>query len=131
MMNPLNISIDPNNSVQRADLSKPVSSVLSPIPSTSDFIAAAVVSSWTWAATLLQSSGVAYRYGVSGPFCTHQIMRDVNMKGMQVEQLFRSSFLQFWQLSSKDVLPQHTRFWKLSVQGMEKWHTSCTLFSVL
>ncbi|KAK9327829.1 hypothetical protein V1520DRAFT_282706 [Lipomyces starkeyi] len=31
-------------------------------------IASAVVSSWTWAATLLQSSGVAYRYGISGPF---------------------------------------------------------------
>lgn len=31
-------------------------------------VASAVVSSWTWAATLLQSSGVAYRYGVSGPF---------------------------------------------------------------
>jgi Na+/proline symporter len=26
------------------------------------------VSSWTWAATLLQSSAVAYKYGVSGPF---------------------------------------------------------------
>ncbi|TGZ78507.1 Na+/solute symporter [Ascodesmis nigricans] len=31
-------------------------------------VASAVVSSWTWAATLLQSSGMAYRYGVSGPF---------------------------------------------------------------
>ncbi|TKX20614.1 urea active transporter-like protein 1 [Elsinoe australis] len=31
-------------------------------------VASAVVSSWTWAATLLQSSSVAYRYGVSGPF---------------------------------------------------------------
>ena len=31
-------------------------------------VASAVVSSWTWAATLLQSSGVAYRYGISGPF---------------------------------------------------------------
>ena len=31
-------------------------------------VASAFVSSWTWAATLLQSSGVAYRYGVSGPF---------------------------------------------------------------
>ncbi|KAF3937120.1 hypothetical protein ABW19_dt0203094 [Dactylella cylindrospora] len=31
-------------------------------------VACSVVSSWTWAATLLQSSGVAYRYGVSGPF---------------------------------------------------------------
>ncbi|CAF2519700.1 unnamed protein product [Rotaria sp. Silwood2] len=31
-------------------------------------IASAVVSSWTWAATLLQSSSVAYSYGLSGPF---------------------------------------------------------------
>eukprot|EP00808_Paulinella_micropora_P019869 g67186.t1 len=30
--------------------------------------AADVVSKWTWAATLLQSSSVAYKYGVSGPF---------------------------------------------------------------
>ncbi|GJN69220.1 urea active transporter [Purpureocillium lilacinum] len=34
----------------------------------SGLVASAVVSSWTWAATLLQSSGVCYRYGVSGPF---------------------------------------------------------------
>ncbi|KZZ97920.1 Sodium/solute symporter [Ascosphaera apis ARSEF 7405] len=33
----------------------------------SGLIAAGVVSSWTWAATLLQSSSVAYKYGVSGP----------------------------------------------------------------
>lgn len=32
----------------------------------SGLVASAVVSSWTWAATLLQSSAVAYRYGVSG-----------------------------------------------------------------
>ncbi|KAK6330068.1 hypothetical protein TWF718_003496 [Orbilia javanica] len=31
-------------------------------------VACSVVSSWTWSATLLHSSGVAYRYGVSGPF---------------------------------------------------------------
>ncbi|KAK6350988.1 hypothetical protein TWF718_004166 [Orbilia javanica] len=31
-------------------------------------IAAAVCSSWTWAATLLQSTATGYRYGVSGPF---------------------------------------------------------------
>ena len=31
-------------------------------------IASAVVSSWTWAATLLQSSSVAYLYGISGPY---------------------------------------------------------------
>ncbi|KAF2090943.1 urea active transporter [Saccharata proteae CBS 121410] len=34
----------------------------------SGLVSSAVVSSWTWAATLLQSSGVAYDYGVSGPF---------------------------------------------------------------
>ena len=33
----------------------------------SGLVAAAVVSSWTWAATLLQSSSVCYRYGASGP----------------------------------------------------------------
>lgn len=31
-------------------------------------IAAGIVSAWTWAATLLQSSAVAYRYGLSGPW---------------------------------------------------------------
>jgi len=34
----------------------------------SGLVASGVVSSWTWAATLLQSSAVAYKYGVSGPF---------------------------------------------------------------
>ncbi|KAK4097217.1 Na+/solute symporter [Parathielavia hyrcaniae] len=34
----------------------------------SGLVASAVVSSWTWAATLLQSTGVCYRYGISGPF---------------------------------------------------------------
>ncbi|KAL5345690.1 urea active transporter [Pseudogymnoascus australis] len=34
----------------------------------SGLVASAVVSSWTWAATLLQSSAMAYKYGVSGPF---------------------------------------------------------------
>jgi len=31
-------------------------------------IAAGIVSAWTWAATLLQSSAVAYKYGLSGPW---------------------------------------------------------------
>lgn len=31
-------------------------------------VASVIVSQWTWAATLLQSSAVAWRYGVSGPF---------------------------------------------------------------
>lgn len=30
--------------------------------------ASVIVSQWTWAATLLQSSNVAYKYGISGPF---------------------------------------------------------------
>jgi urea-proton symporter len=30
--------------------------------------ASVIVSHWTWAATLLQSSNVAWQYGVSGPF---------------------------------------------------------------
>ncbi|PIB03184.1 putative urea active transporter 1 [Cercospora beticola] len=34
----------------------------------SGLVSSAVVSSWTWAATLLQSSSIAYQYGVSGPF---------------------------------------------------------------
>lgn len=34
----------------------------------SGLVGSAVVSSWTWAATLLQSSAVCYNYGVSGPF---------------------------------------------------------------
>ncbi|TYK11439.1 urea-proton symporter DUR3 [Cucumis melo var. makuwa] len=32
-------------------------------------IASVIVSQWTWAATILQSSNVAWEYGVSGPFC--------------------------------------------------------------
>lgn len=31
-------------------------------------IASVIVSQWTWAATILQSSNVAWQYGVSGPF---------------------------------------------------------------
>ncbi|KAH8110219.1 urea transporter [Phellopilus nigrolimitatus] len=31
-------------------------------------IASGIVSAWTWAATLLQSSAVAYEYGISGPW---------------------------------------------------------------
>ena len=34
----------------------------------SGLVTSAVVSSWTWAAILIRSSGIAYRYGVSGPF---------------------------------------------------------------
>ena len=34
----------------------------------SGLVASSVTSTWTWAATLLQSTAVAYKYGVSGPF---------------------------------------------------------------
>ncbi|ELQ34842.1 urea active transporter [Pyricularia oryzae Y34] len=47
----------------------------------SGLVASAVVSSWTWAATLLQSSGVAYRYGVSGPFWLHEDISADFLKG--------------------------------------------------
>ena len=39
-------------------------------------IASGIVSAWTWAATLLQSSTVAYEYGVAGPFWVCRL--DVN-----------------------------------------------------
>ncbi|KAL4917373.1 Sodium:solute symporter family-domain-containing protein [Aspergillus aurantiobrunneus] len=48
-------------------------------------IANGVVSAWTWAATLLQSSTVAYEYGISGPFW-------VNAAGATV-QIFMFSVL--------------------------------------
>ena len=35
-------------------------------------IASGIVSAWTWAATLLQSSSVAYTYGVAAPFWVHR-----------------------------------------------------------
>ena len=34
------------------------------------------VSAWTWAATLLQSSTVAYTYGVAGPFWVGFILKE-------------------------------------------------------
>lgn len=40
-------------------------------------IAVDIVSHWTWAATLLQSSNVAWKYGVSGPFwCASYLLHD-------------------------------------------------------
>ncbi|KID89937.1 urea active transporter [Metarhizium guizhouense ARSEF 977] len=52
-----------NNEVQTSEMFNTAGRTMK-----SGLVAAAVVSSWTWAATLLQSSGVCYRYGVSGPF---------------------------------------------------------------
>lgn len=50
---------DPRNSEEFSSASRSVESGL---------IASGIVSAWTWAATLLQSSAVAYRYGISGPY---------------------------------------------------------------
>lgn len=51
--------------------------------------ASVIVSQWTWAATLLQSSNVAWAYGVSGPFwyvsLTHKVPlvdNDVDRSGL-------------------------------------------------
>ena len=41
-------------------------------------IASGIVSAWTWAATLLQSSTVAYTYGVAGPFWVHPLQISPN-----------------------------------------------------
>lgn len=70
----------------------------------SGLVAAAVVSSWTWAATLLQSSAVAYKYGISGPFfyasgCPHVSLKKENEMVLMVPldyqvQPFKSSFSQ-------------------------------------
>lgn len=45
-------------------------------------IASGIVSAWTWAATLLQSSTVAYTYGVAGPFWVHNIPCKSLQKGL-------------------------------------------------
>lgn len=50
----------------------------------SGLVASAVVSSWTWAGTLLQSSGVAYRYGVSGPFWVSLVLSLENRHSMLI-----------------------------------------------
>ena len=49
----------PNNAVEFNSASRSVKPGL---------IATGVVSAWTWAATLLQSSTIAYEYGISGPY---------------------------------------------------------------
>ncbi|CAE6407124.1 unnamed protein product [Rhizoctonia solani] len=49
----------PNNSEEFSSASRSIKPGL---------IASGIVSAWTWAATLLQSSAVAYKYGISGPW---------------------------------------------------------------
>ncbi|KDQ15297.1 hypothetical protein BOTBODRAFT_174141 [Botryobasidium botryosum FD-172 SS1] len=52
-------AFSPSNSEEFSSASRSVKSGL---------IASGIVSAWTWAATLLQSSAVAYKYGISGPW---------------------------------------------------------------
>lgn len=52
-------SFSPSNSEEFSSASRSVKPGL---------IASGIVSAWTWAATLLQSSAVAYKYGISGPW---------------------------------------------------------------
>ncbi|KAI0056361.1 urea transporter [Artomyces pyxidatus] len=52
-------SFSPKNSEEFSSASRSVKPGL---------IASGIVSAWTWAATLLQSSAVAYKYGISGPW---------------------------------------------------------------
>ncbi|KZV31726.1 hypothetical protein F511_00530 [Dorcoceras hygrometricum] len=42
-------------------------------------IASVIVSQWTWAATILQSSNVAWEYGISGPFCDPLCLYDTQV----------------------------------------------------
>ncbi|KAJ7597393.1 urea transporter [Mycena floridula] len=52
-------SFSPKNSEEFSSASRSVKPGL---------IASGIVSAWTWAATLLQSSAVAYKFGISGPW---------------------------------------------------------------
>jgi Na+/proline symporter len=46
-------------------------------------IASSVVSAWTGAATLLQSSTVAYQFGISGPFWYMQLVRAYKLSSLR------------------------------------------------
>jgi Na+/proline symporter len=66
-------------------------------------IAAGIVSAWTWAATLLQSATVGYRYGVAGKGISTATLRvrvlilnDQGPSGMPQERQYRSSCSQSW-----------------------------------
>lgn len=112
-------------------------------------VASAVVSSWTWAATLLQSSGVAYRYGVSGP-CKkssakifivqvdreHRDVlppegwrwpREIQQSGMRRVLQCRFFFSQLWQLSWKGrhlMLIPSSKLFELGMACMLTWSSS-------
>lgn len=53
---------------RRAWLMVAFASTSRPRPPQTGLCACDIVSKWTWAATLLQSSNVAFQFGISGPF---------------------------------------------------------------
>jgi hypothetical protein len=66
-------------------------------------IAAGIVSAWTWAATLLQSATVGYRYGVAGNYEQNSALKTRSLtsrwqdhSGMLQELLSRSSCSRSW-----------------------------------
>src|ERR1700761_251175 len=71
----------------------------------SGLVSSAVVSSWTWAATLLQSSSVAYKYGVR--LVVHEtaiktfalIQRTAALSGMHLEPPSKSFYSRLLPLS--------------------------------
>lgn len=101
----------------------------------SGLVASAVVSSWTWAATLLQSSGVAYRYGVSGPFWVSHAAQGLLCHAHGEESLtlapsmhlvlpFRSSSLPRSPLSSRGEHPMLIPFLRSSGRDMVSLYPS-------
>jgi urea-proton symporter len=76
-------------------------------------IASSVVSAWTWAATLLQSSTVAYQFGISGPFwyaagASIQLII-FSIVAIELKRKAPSSHtLPFFLLCTKNYLPLHS-----------------------
>ena len=116
--------------------------------------ASVIVSQWTWAATLLQSSNVAWAYGVSGPFwyvicpCARKLVSFFSWafslfwlpvfvfilgdKGMRQVQPFKFCCLECWLFVSRRLLLPLILSLKLYMQDGEQrpiWH-SCSSASV-
>ncbi|KAL8279184.1 hypothetical protein RQP46_008440 [Phenoliferia psychrophenolica] len=57
-------------------------------------IASGIVSAWTWAATLLQSSAVAYKFGISGPWCVQILLFAQNAAKLKINAPHAHTFLE-------------------------------------
>lgn len=66
----------------------------------SGLVASSIVSAWTWAATLLTSSTVAFNYGVSGPFwyaagaCIQVLVFSVMASKMKLNAPYAHTYLE-------------------------------------